>query len=119
MTQVPPLLDPTLSFKEAVELNSNVHPAERLKQFQAEMKAFSAKADKARSEDDRRALLTKLVQEYPLRHQLVPTVDVVKKMILRAGQIETEDDIRLKINPNELKRIFPKDYLTDLYEPYL
>jgi len=60
-----------------------------------------------------------ICDQFPVVMPFVPTAAVVQKMIKKAGQLKTVDEILLQINPKELKRVTNDQDLDEpIYEPY-
>ena len=106
---MPSLLDPDLTFEEAKRRHIayiQTTPKTKLSEFLSKNKPL----DKNQIDQ----LKHNLCDDYPCIVPFIPSPQVIEKLIWRATQLRSEEDILNYINPKEKKRILNEQ---DLEEP--
>jgi hypothetical protein len=114
VTECPPLLDPTLSFEEAKEQHQAY-----INNGSSETNQLLKEVKERENVDERQAIMFQLCEQYPAVLPFIPTQQVMQKMIFKAVELKTPEDILEKINPKERKRIKDEqDLEEEIYMPY-
>lgn len=114
-----PLLDPDLDLPTAINLHKEASDPKNTF-VTSTGDAFMAWIMKEMNDLGRQKYIDTLCQQYPIVMPFVPTQKVLKKLVVKASTLLSEQQTNFGVNPKELKRLLNQNDLNEpIYEPYM